>query len=61
MQKEGQVHDGFEIAFDGIIRRVDLKKYSGGKQVVVYGQTEITKDLMDARDASSAQNYLRSE
>jgi len=55
MGKEGLVHDGFEIAFDGQIRRIDLKKYSGGKQVVVYGQTEITKDLMDARDASSAQ------
>lgn len=57
MSKEGLVHDGFEIAFDGQIRRIDLKKYSGGRHVVVYGQTEVTKDLMDARDASSAQTF----
>lgn len=55
MDKEGLIHDGFEVAIDGDIRRVDLKKYSGGKQVVVYGQTEITKDFMDARNATEAQ------
>ncbi len=61
MGKEGLVHHGFEIAFNNQIRRVDLKKYSGGKQVVVYGQTEITKDLMDARDASNAQTIYEVE
>ena len=51
MHKEGLVHDGFEMLFGGQRHRVDLKKYSGGKHVMVYGQTELTHDLMDARAA----------
>ena len=49
MHKEGLVHDGFEMLFGGQRHRVDLKKYSGGKHVMVYGQTELTHDLVDAR------------
>ena len=45
MDREGEIHDGFEIAHDGVIDRVDLLKYSGGKSVMVYGQTEVTRDL----------------
>ena len=52
MHKEGLVHDGFEMLFGGQRHRVDLKKYSGGKHVMVYGQTELTHDLMDARAAA---------
>ena len=55
MDKDGLVHNGFEVAIDGDIRRVDLEKYSGGKKVLVYGQTEITRDFMDVRNASDAQ------
>jgi p-hydroxybenzoate 3-monooxygenase len=47
MMREGLVHDGFEVAFDGRIQRIDLKGLSG-KHVLVYGQTEIQKDLSDA-------------
>ena len=50
MDKEGEIHDGFIIAHDGQMDRVDLHKYSGGSSVVVYGQTEVTRDLYDARD-----------
>ena len=50
MDREGEIHDGFEIAHDGVIDRVDLLKYSGGKSVMVYGQTEVTRDLYEARD-----------
>ncbi|WP_172297058.1 4-hydroxybenzoate 3-monooxygenase [Pseudoruegeria sp. HB172150] len=50
MDREGEIHDGFEIAHDGKLSRVDLKKYSGGSSVVVYGQTELTRDLYEARD-----------
>jgi len=50
MDAEGEIHDGFEIADNGVLRRVDLHKYSGGSSVVVYGQTELTRDLYDARD-----------
>jgi len=50
MDREGQVHDGFFIAHDGIRERVDLKGLTGGNSVIVYGQTELTRDLYDARD-----------
>lgn len=50
MDKEGEIHDGFYIAHGGKMDRVDLHKYSGGSSVVVYGQTELTRDLYEARD-----------
>ncbi len=50
MDREGEIHDGFIIAHDGQQSRVDLHKYSDGGSVVVYGQTELTRDLYDARD-----------
>ena len=49
MDREGEIHEGFFIAHDGRLDRVDLHKYSGGNSVVVYGQTELTRDLYDAR------------
>jgi len=52
LDKEGLVHDGFNLAFAGRTHRIDLPGLSGGKKVVVYGQTEITRDLMEARVAS---------
>jgi p-hydroxybenzoate 3-monooxygenase len=52
LHAEGLFHDGFEIAFDGARHRVDLKATTGGKTVTVYGQTEVTRDLMDARQAA---------
>ncbi|MEZ5651873.1 MAG: 4-hydroxybenzoate 3-monooxygenase [Burkholderiaceae bacterium] len=50
MDREGQIHEGFCISHDGKLDRVDLHKYSGGNSVVVYGQTELTRDLYEARD-----------
>ncbi|MCI5077068.1 4-hydroxybenzoate 3-monooxygenase [Oricola sp.] len=50
MDREGEIHDGFFISHDGVLDRVDLQKYSGGSSVVVYGQTELTRDLYEARD-----------
>ena len=49
MDREGEIHEGFFIAHDGALDRVDLHKYSGGSSVIVYGQTELTRDLYDAR------------
>ncbi len=51
LEKEALWHDGFDIAFDGARHRIDLTGLTGGDQVCVYGQAEITKDLYDARDA----------
>jgi len=50
MDREGEIHNGFHIAHDGVLDHVDLHKYSGGNSVLVYGQTEITRDLYEARD-----------
>jgi p-hydroxybenzoate 3-monooxygenase len=52
MHREGLVHGGFEMLWKGQRRRVDLAKHTGGRQVMVYGQTEVTRDLMDARQAA---------
>lgn len=52
MNAEGLPHDGVELAFDNRRVRVDLKGLTGGKTVMVYGQTEVTRDLMEAREAS---------
>ncbi|WP_310566088.1 4-hydroxybenzoate 3-monooxygenase [Hydrogenophaga sp.] len=50
MDREGEIHDGFLISDNGKMNRVDLHKHSGGSSVVVYGQTELTRDLYEARD-----------
>ncbi|HEX5841683.1 MAG TPA: 4-hydroxybenzoate 3-monooxygenase, partial [Pseudomonas sp.] len=49
MDREGLVHDGFELAFDGRRERIDLHALTGGKTVMIYGQTEVTRDLMAER------------
>lgn len=48
MDREGLVHEGINIAFDDRLERIDFPKYTNGKVVMVYGQTEITHDLMKA-------------
>ncbi|WP_439401396.1 4-hydroxybenzoate 3-monooxygenase [Bradyrhizobium sp. DASA03068] len=50
MDREGEIHNGFEIAHDGVLSHIDLHKHSGGNSVLVYGQTELTRDLYEARD-----------
>lgn len=49
MDREGDVHGGVNLAFGGRIERIDLERLTG-KTVTVYGQTEVTKDLYEARD-----------
>ncbi|MEY3960582.1 MAG: hypothetical protein RIR14_1236 [Pseudomonadota bacterium] len=53
MDTEGQLHDGCYLASNGRMFHVDFKG-ACGKQVMVYGQTEVTKDLYDAQDAIGA-------
>ena len=55
MHREGLPHDGFDIAFDGRHHRVDLNGLTGGKRVMVYGQTEVTADLMERRAATGGE------
>lgn len=51
MHREGLVHDGVNLAYAGVKHRIDLKARTG-KSVMVYGQTEVTHDLMDLREAT---------
>ncbi|CDM61481.1 MULTISPECIES: 4-hydroxybenzoate 3-monooxygenase [Rhizobium] len=55
MHAEGLPHDGFSLAFDGRDHRIDLFDLTGGKRVMVYGQTEVTRDLIKQREISGAQ------
>jgi p-hydroxybenzoate 3-monooxygenase len=50
---EGLRHGGIELAFEGRRHRIDFGALIGG-QVTVYGQTEVTRDLMAAREADGA-------
>ncbi len=52
MHAEGLPHKGFELLISGVRHRIDLHGLTGGKQVMVYGQTELTRDLMNARTAA---------
>ncbi len=60
LHEEGLVHDGVEIAFRNKRHRIDFKKLTG-KTVTVYGQTEITRDLMEARATSGALTIYEAE
>ena len=46
LQSNAQLHKGIEVSVNGNRTRINLKKFSGGKHVTVYGQTEITIDLI---------------
>ncbi|TDO97912.1 4-hydroxybenzoate 3-monooxygenase [Marinomonas balearica] len=49
MDKEGEVHTGVELTFNNKRVRIALDELTGGDTVTVYGQTEVTRDLMEAR------------
>ena len=49
MDREGIVHHGINLQFDGERHYVPLTELSGGKSMVIYGQTEVVKDLVTAR------------
>ena len=52
MDREGIIHQGFSLAFDGRSQRIDMHKLTGGSTVMIYGQTEVTHDLIEARLAA---------
>lgn len=49
LHREGLPHDGFDLCFGGARHRIDLARLTGGRRVTVYGQTEVTRDLMAHR------------
>ena len=48
MRREGLPHEGFSLAVDGERFRIDLQALTSGSKMMVYGQTEVTKDLIEA-------------
>jgi p-hydroxybenzoate 3-monooxygenase len=61
LHKEGLVHGGVELCFGGARHRIDLHALTGGKTVTVYGQTEVTRDLMQARAAAGLSTVYEAE
>jgi p-hydroxybenzoate 3-monooxygenase len=58
MQREGLVHHGIELRFDGRGHRIDFPALTGGRSITVYGQQEVVKDLIRARlDAGGALHF----
>lgn len=60
LKEKGLPHSGIEILTNGQKFRVDLSALTQGKQVTVYGQTEVTKDLMQAREQAGLCSFYES-
>lgn len=60
LRREGMSHEGFAIGFSGRRLRIDLAALVG-RTVTVYGQTEVTRDLMDAREAAGLPTVYEAE
>ncbi len=60
MEAEGLPHDGVQLCFDGALHRLDFRDLAG-REVMVYGQTEMTRDLMDARAESGVPTTYEAE
>ena len=61
MHQEGLLHTGFEMLYAGRRHRVDLNHLTDGKSVMVYGQTEVTRDLMHARTQANLPTVYEAE
>jgi p-hydroxybenzoate 3-monooxygenase len=60
MALEGLSHEGFDLAFDGDRHRIDLAALTG-QSVMVYGQTEVTRDLFDKRMSEGGRFFFNAE
>ncbi|MGO8800097.1 MAG: 4-hydroxybenzoate 3-monooxygenase [Roseiarcus sp.] len=60
MRREGLIHEGIEISHGGGRRRIDLRGLTG-RSVTIYGQTEITRDLMEGRAVAGAPTLYEAE
>ena len=52
MRREGLLHHGIELRFGGRGHRIDFPSLTGGRSIMVYGQQEVVKDLIEARLAA---------
>jgi p-hydroxybenzoate 3-monooxygenase len=61
LHAEGLSHSGFALGYANRRLRIDLAGLTGGQHVTVYGQTEVTRDLMEAREAAGHQTIYEAE
>jgi p-hydroxybenzoate 3-monooxygenase len=61
MRREGLVHKGFEMLVQGRRHRIDLHGLTGGSTMLIYGQTEITRDLQDAHRAAGLPAFYEAQ
>ena len=61
LKKEGLVHTGIELRFGGKGHHIDFRELTGGKTITIYGQSEVLKDLTNARLAAGGQVYFEVE
>src|SRR5450755_1415886 len=54
MEREGLIHGGIYLRFDGHSHHIPMSELTGGRAVTIYGQTEVVKDLIEARLGSGA-------
>ncbi len=57
MQREGIRHDAFALIFKGAFHRINISERHNGRHMTVYGQTEVTRDLMDHRAAVGRRTF----
>jgi len=60
MKREGLIHDGVEIRFNGRGHRIDFKELTG-RSITIYAQQEVVKDLIAARLAAKAEILFETE
>jgi p-hydroxybenzoate 3-monooxygenase len=58
LKKEGLIHGGIELRFGGKSHRIDFRELAAGKTITIYGQSEVLKDLTNARLAAGGQVYF---
>jgi p-hydroxybenzoate 3-monooxygenase len=61
MDREGLPHHGFELRFNGEGHRIDMYELTEGRCIMVYGQNEVVKDLIDLRLASNGEIHFEAE
>jgi p-hydroxybenzoate 3-monooxygenase len=61
LHREGLVHHGIQLLFDGQAHRIPLSELAGGRTIMVYGQQEVVKDLIAARLAAGGQLVFEAE
>ena len=61
LKREGLVHHGIELRFDGTGHRIDLTELTGGRSITIYAQHEVVKDLIASRLAAKGQILFGAE